>query len=551
MIDIIVQNTNTTHSVEFGAKLYQVVYELNIKLQEPIVAAIVNNELRELSYQLTKPVTVRFITIEHPLAKRMYQRSAIFVVDKAIRDLFPKAVLRVEHSLPSGYYCEVDNLGFEINARIAKQIDNQISKIVSEDKKFVRKTILTTEAIEIFKKRGHHHKVKMLETRKEIWTSVYSLDNEVNYFNGYLVPSTGLLPNIDFEFYGNGFLMKAKGLTRDMGFGKYDGSSKLYDIFTQYKLWLRVLGLSYVGELNELIVNNKAGEIIKVAEALQEKNIANIADMIHAKESVKMVLISGPSSSGKTTTSKRLGVQLQVLGYDPVVIAMDNYFVNREKTPLDENGEYDFESIEALDVKFFSKQMMDLMNGKEIDMPTYNFHKGCREFLGNKLKMKANSIIVTEGIHGMNPALTVSIPDELKFKIYASALTPLSIDPENPVLSTDNRFLRRIVRDNATRGVSAQDTILRWESVKRGENKNIFPFQGNADVIFNSALIYEINALKYKAEQLLRDVPQNSEAYAEAQMLLKFLSYFNPIKTKEIPPTSIIREFLGGSSFEY
>jgi uridine kinase len=539
------------HQIEFGASLESLIPLCNKCFEEPVVAAIVNNELRQLSYQVHYPLTLKFITIEHPLAKRMYLRSAIFVVDKAIRDLFPQAVFRVEHSLPSGYYCEVDNLGFNINAKIAKQIDNQINKIVAEDKKFIRKTILTSDAIEIFKKKNNIHKVKMLETRKEIFTSLYCLDDEVNYFNGYLVPSTGLLPNIDFEFYKNGFLMKAVGLTRDMGFGKYDGSSKLYDVFHQYKNWLQVLNLRYVGDLNTLAETGKAGDIIKVSEALQEKNIANIADMIHNRKTVKMVLISGPSSSGKTTTSKRLGVQLQVLGYDHVVIAMDNYFVDRENTPVDEHGEKDYESIKAVDTDFFMKQMLDLMNGNEIDVPTYNFKTGHREFTGEKLKMSENSILVIEGIHGLNPILTQNIDENLTLKIYASALTPLSIDSENPVLSTDNRFFRRIVRDHATRGISAQETILRWESVKRGENRNIFPYQGNADVIFNSALVYEISALKPRAEQLLREVPQNSEAYAEAQMLLKFLSYFTPIKTKEIPPTSIIREFLGGSSFEY
>jgi uridine kinase len=473
------------------------------------------------------------------------------VLYKAVRDLFPNANLRVEHSLPGGVYCEIDNLPFVISQDMAHALEVRTREIIKANLLFRRQQILTEEAVDLFKKHRLFDKINSIETRHEFYTSVYFLDDEVNYFYGYLLPSTGYLPMLEFEFYGNGFLMKTSFSVEPGTQPKVENDSKLFKIFRQYKEWLDVLNMRYIGDLNQRIEQQTDGDIIKIAEALQEKNIAHIADEIHSHPDAKMVLISGPSSSGKTTFSKRLSVQLQVMGFTPTVIELDNYFKNREDTPRDENGEYDFETIDALDVDFFNEQLVELLDGKEIQPPTFNFYTGQREFRGNTLKMEKRSILVMEGIHGNNPKLTARIPNKLKYKIFVSALTPISIDAHNPIPTTDNRLLRRIVRDYRTRGYSAEDTINRWNSVRRGEEKNIFPFQEQADVMFNSALIFEISILKTYAEPILRAVPETSAAYNDAVMLLKFLTYFQPMSDREIPPTSILREFLGGSSFIY
>ncbi len=551
MIEITCKNTNETKSFPRGLNLQQLHEEFGKPLNGKLIAGIVNNNLRELDYEVFKPKIIEFIDLQHPLSKRICLRSAIFVLYKAVRDLFPEANLRVEHSLPGGVYCEIDDLRFPISQDMAQALEVRTREIIKDNLLFRRQQIPTEQAVELFKDHRLFDKINCLETRHEFFTSVYFLEDEVNYFYGYLLPATGYLPYLEFEFFGNGFLMKTPFSIEPGTRPVVESDSKLYKIFRQYKEWLDVLDLEYIGDLNHRIEQKTDGDIIKIAEALHEKNIAHIADEIYNRKDVKMVLISGPSSSGKTTFSKRLSVQLQVMGFDPVVVELDNYFVDREHTPRDENGDYDFECLEALDIDFFNEQLLDLLDGKEIQYPTFNFHTGKREFKGRTLQMKKRSILVMEGIHGNNPKLTPRISDKLKYKIFVSALTPISIDAHNPIPTTDNRLIRRIVRDYRTRGYSAIDTINRWNSVRRGEEKNIFPYQEKADIMFNSALIFELSVLKTYAEPILRAVPETSEAYNDATMLLKFFTYFQPMSDREIPPTSILREFLGGSSFIY
>ncbi|MCL2413037.1 MAG: nucleoside kinase [Bacteroidales bacterium] len=551
MINITCKNTNETKSFPKGLNLQQLHEAFGKPLNDRIIAGVVNNKLRELDYEVFKPKIIEFIDLKHPLAKRMSQRSAIFVLYKAVRDLFPEANLRVEHTLPGSLYCEIDNLPFAISQDVAQKLEVKTREIIEVDLPFRRQELPSEEAVELFKKHRLYDKINSLETRHSFFTSVYFLDEDVNYFYGYLLPSTRYLPHLEFVFFSNGFLMKTPFSSRTEVEAKIEPDSKLFKIFRRYKEWLDVLNLHYIGDLNQLVEQQTYGNLIKITEALQEKNIAQIADKIFERGDAKMVLISGPSSSGKTTFSKRLSIQLQVVGLNPVVVELDNYFKNREDTPRDENGDYDFETIDALDVDFFNEQLVELLNGKEIKPPTFNFYTGQREFRGNTLQLEKGSILVMEGIHGNNPKLTARVSDNLKYRIYVSALTPISIDAHNPIPTADNRLLRRIVRDYRTRGYSAEDTINRWNSVRRGEEQNIFPFQEEADVMFNSALIFEISVLKTFAEPILRAVPETSNAFNDATTLLKFLSYFQPMSEREIPPTSILREFLGGSSFVY
>jgi len=551
MIEITCKNTNETKSFPKGLSLLELHNAFGNPLGDSLIAGIVNNKLRELDFEAFKPKIVEFIDLNHPLTKRMSQRSAIFVLYKAVRDVFPNANLRVEHTLPGGVYCEIDDLPCAMGQDVAQKLEVRIREIIDANLPFRRQELPTEEAIELFKKHRLFDKVNSLDTRHSMFTSVYFLDNDVNYFYGYLLPSTGYLPPLEFEFFSNGFLMKTPFVNRTEATTNVNPDSKLFKVFRRYKEWLDVLDLHYIGDLNQRVKQQTYGDLIKITEALQEKDIAQIADKIYKKNDAKMVLISGPSSSGKTTFSKRLSIQLQVVGLHPVVLELDNYFKNREDTPRDENGDYDFETIDALDVDLFNEHLVDLLAGKEIKPPTFNFYTGQREFRGNRLQLKKGSILVMEGIHGNTPKLTARVSDDLKYRIYVSALTPISIDAHNPIPTADNRLLRRIVRDYRTRGYSAEDTINRWNSVRRGEEQHIFPFQEKADIMFNSALIFELSVLKTFAEPILRAVPETSTAFNDASTLLKFLTYFQPMSDREIPPTSILREFLGGSSFIY
>ena len=434
------------------------------------------------------------------------------------------------------------------------RVRNRMQDIINQNIPIVRNRITFDEAIEILKKNRLDDKLSLLETRPHLYVSIYNMADVVGYFYGVLAISTGYIHMFDIHKYYKGFRIATPQRTDPSHIEEEVPQNKMFEVFNEYNRWVEIIGVANIGALNEKILDHKGGNLLRIAESLHEKSVGYIADRIaerHKQGKAKIVLISGPSSSGKTTFAKRLGIQLSIWGLDPVLISLDDYFIDREKTPRDENGEYDFEALEAIDVPMFNDHLNRLIHGEEIDMPRYNFISGKREFLGRKLKMKNNSVLVIEGIHGLNPKLTPQIEADMKFKIYVSALTSISIDNLNRVATTDNRLIRRIVRDYRTRGNNATDTLRRWESVRRGEDKHIFPNQEQADMIFNSSLFYELAVLKDYVRPLLREVPDTTHEFGEARRLLKFLDLFTAMDGKEIPPTSILREFIGESAFEY
>ncbi len=553
-VQVLCENNGTVKGYDVGTSLLEVSIDQNIQLKSRILAVMVNNQLKSLSYRLYNPKTVKFIDITHPDGMRTYQRSLVFLLQKAVRDILPEKKLRVKHSVSNGLYCEISN-GKTLTPDNIDGVLARMRELVELDRPFSRKKTPTDDAIEIFCKEDHHEKALLLKTRSQFYTSVYYFDGYPDHFYGPLVPSSGYLTKFGLCRYFSGVLLmfpKPDNMNELQDFVEQD---KMFEIFKEYKEWGNILGVSGLGSINTTIQNERAGELIKIAEALHEKKYAIIADRIYEhRDMIKVVLIAGPSSSGKTTTSKRLAIQLKVAKLNPVVLELDNYFVDREKTPHDENGDYDFESLHALDIDFFNEQLNALLAGEEVLVPKFDFAEGKRYFDNTKLKLGEDDILVMEGIHALNPELTKSVPDKVKFRIYASALTSVSIDENNRIPTTDNRLIRRMVRDAKFRGYSALETLRRWPSVRRGEERNIFPFQENADVMFNSALLFELSILRNYAEPLLRKVPPIEPEYAEATRLLKFLNYFEPIDLKDeqkIPPTSVIREFIGGSSFSY
>ncbi len=548
-IEIICENNKTRKYYELGTSLHEIIVDQNIYLKYPILGAKVNNDVEELSYQIFKPKVVKFFDISDVDGARMYVRSLWFVLMKAVKDLYPDAILKIEHSVSKGFYCEIENS--DNTSEIVEAIRHRMQQIVEEDIPFVRKDILVSEAMQLFEENNYFHKVKLFQTCPELYTSVYHLGNLVDYFYGYLVPSTGFLTVFDLVTYQEGMLLRIPKRSNPTELEDVIEQPKLFEIFREYKRWSKILGVETIGSINEAVLNKQAGELIKISEALHEKKVGKIADEIKNREKVRLILISGPSSSGKTTFCKRLAVQMKAAGLKPFQISLDNYFVDREHTPKDEHGEYDFESLDALDVKLFNENLLDLLTGNEVSLPKFSFTSGTRFYTGEKLQISQETILLIEGIHALNPNLTLMIPNELKFKIYVSALTQIGIDGHNRIPTTDNRLLRRIIRDHQYRGYSALNTLQRWPSVRRGEEKYIFPFQEEADVMFNSALLFELGVLKSYAEPLLHSVPQFQPEYSEAMRLLKFLSYFQPISDKELPPTSILREFLSGSTFDY
>ncbi|MCD6179480.1 MAG: nucleoside kinase [Bacteroidales bacterium] len=552
-VNIYCENTNTEKSYPFGTTLQDIINDQKIDIGYPILGAMVNNSLKELDYLVYKPKTVRFIDYRHPDGKRMYLRSLSLVLFKAAIDLYPDKRLKIEHAVSNGLYCELGDItDDDFHADMVNSIRIKMQEIINQDIPFTREEIRTEYALRIFEEFGLNDKCTLMRTRKQFYSSVYKLDNVVNYFYGYLLPSSGYLQNFDLVKYYEGMLLVAPKEEDPNKLPKIIIQNKLFEIFREFKDWVEIIGVPNVGQLNLSTQNGKISDIIKISEALQEKKLACIADMIDKrKEDIKVVLISGPSSSGKTTFAKRLSVQLSVIGFKPIVLSMDNYFVDRAHTPRDKNGDYDFESPQALDVELFNENMLDLFDGKEVDLPKFSFANGQRSYDGSKLKLDKNSIILVEGIHGLNPIISEKIPKHRKFKVYVSALTPLSIDSSNRIPTTDNRLIRRMVRDYSYRGYSALETLQRWPSVRAGEDKYIFPHQEEADVMFNTALLFELGVLKKWVEPLLKEVPPIVPEYSEARRLLKFLSYILPIAEKEIPPTSILREFLDGSSFDY
>jgi len=526
--------------------------DLNIQLKAPVIGALVNNKVSELSYEVYHPKNVQFIDITHTAGMRMYMRSLYFILYKAVTELYPGAQLSIEHSVSKGIYCEVHNTPKELDIQDVFEIGRRMRDIVECNIPFVKEQRETEEVIELFESQGLVDKTEIIRHRGKVFTTFYTLDGLANTFYGFLAPSTGYITTFDLNKYYNGMLLQLPKASAPTEVEELIIQNKMFDIFREHATWNQILNVRYIGDINRAVNNGKAEVMIKVSEALHEKKISQIADQIAArKDKVKIVLISGPSSSGKTTFSKRLAIQLLVAGIRPLNLSLDNYFVDRAHTPLDENGEYDFEALEALDIELFNQQLIALMKGEKIEIPKFSFEKGERFYDGETLQMANNSILIIEGIHGLNPQLTHLIPAEAKFKIYVSALTSINMDHHTRIATTDNRLIRRIVRDYRYRKYSACDTISRWASVRRGEEKHIFPYQEEADAMFNTALLYELPVLKPFVEPILLEVQPNQPEYAEATRLLKFFNYFKPILPREIPPTSIIREFMGGSSFSY
>lgn len=552
LVEVICENNNTKKGYPLGITLTEIIKDQNISLAHPIIGAMVNNEVRELSYRIFNPKQVLFFDLTHPAGMRMYQTSLFFVLEKAVRDILPGKRLSVEHSVSKGFYCEIEGYEGSIPLSLAFTLGDRTREIVARNIPFTSEKKSTNEVIEHFDRQGDLDKSMLLKTRPKLYTTVYHLDDQMDYFYGKMVPSTGYLKKFDLVKYYDGLLLMIPKRSNPEEMEDIILQNKMFDIFREYKRWVEILGVSSIGSINRMVLDGNGDELIKIGEALQEKKVGHIADEIALqRDKVRMVLISGPSSSGKTTFAKKLAIQLKVAGLTPVTISLDNYFVDREKTPLDENGQYDFESIYSLDIERFNQDLLSLFAGTEIDLPKFSFETGKRFYDGTKLKIDEKTILLIEGIHALNPLLTHLVADDKKFKVYVSALTSLSIDGHNRIPTTDNRLIRRIIRDHRYRGYSAFDTISRWESVRRGEDKYIFPFQEEADIMFNSSLLFELGVLKQYADPVLREVPPTVKEYAEAQRLLKFLEYFVPIDDKKIPPTSIIREFLGGSSFSY
>ena len=538
--------------IPYGTTLQDFIKEYNIKLETEVLGALVNNKVRDLTYKIHKPAIIDFFDYMSTYGHDMYVRSLYFLLCKAVDDVLPRSVkLHIKHSISGGRYCTITNIDRPIDEELVSRLYAQMRKLVDKNIPFEREGMLTPDAIRAFQDHGLEDKYELFKDRDRIFTSVYKLGDIVNYYYGFMVPSTGYLKMFGLEKYENGMLLKVPSSKNINVIPKTRSLPKLFSVYRQNREWAEQMGIPFVSDMNRLVAENKALDTILMAEALQEKRIAAVADAIKQREGVKMVLISGPSSSGKTTTCKRLSVQLGLLGYHPVQISVDDFFVERDETPRDKNGKFDFEALEAVDLPLFNKTLAQLIAGEKVELPTFDFANGTKLWTGKSIQLDEKSIMVIEGIHCLNPKLTEQVPDEVKFKIFVSALTSISIDRQNPIPTTDNRLIRRIVRDYNYRGYSAVDTLRRWRSVRNGEERNIFPFQENADEMINTSLIFELGVLKPYATAILNEVPENCVEYAEATRLLKFLSFFKTIPESAIPGTSILREFVGGSKFIY
>lgn len=533
-----------------GTSLLEISRDFQDKFPSTIVAARVNNMLRELTYIPEGDVELEFVDLTSEDGERIYVRSLSCVFIRAAREIIKGCRVSIEHSLGNGIYCEIHG-DRSITESDVLAIEKRMREIIQKDIPFIKESIPLEEAVEMFEKDGQLDKVRLLKYRKRPFINIYSCGWFKDYFYGYMVPSTGFLKKFGLKFYPPGLILQFPNRYSPGDIPPYIDQPKLAAVFKEAEQWGEILGVADVGSLNERISMGRGRELVRIAEALHEKKIAQIADEIaQHSDRLRVILIAGPSSSGKTTFAQRLSVQLKVNGLRPVSVSLDDYFVNRDMTPRDENGNYDFESIEAIDLALFNRQLVELIEGKKVEVPTYNFQKGVREYRGNMLQVEKNQPIIIEGIHGLNERLTSSIPKENKFKIYVSALTQLNIDDHNRIPTTDTRILRRIVRDSQFRSNDALNTIKMWPSVRRGEEKYIFPFQEDANVMFNSALIYELSVLKRYAEPLLQKIDSRYREFPKARILLKFLDYFLPFDEEdEIPPNSIIREFIGKSCF--
>ncbi|MFV0390736.1 MAG: nucleoside kinase [Paludibacteraceae bacterium] len=546
------KNTQDYHTFPLGTSLLEIYHSLHVDLKYQVVAARVNYKVEDLNFLIYKPKDIEFIDTGCSSGMRVYVRTLSMVLSKAVAELYPESVIRIEHPISKGYYCQIENINTPITPAIVSSIKTRMHEIIARAEPIVMEEKRIEQVKRLFRN-GSNHTVKdtLFDSLGEPYLRYYRMGNFIDYYTSILLPSTDYLGIFDLIPYYDGMLLQVPNRENPTKLEDMILQPKMFEIFNEFLSWNKIMELKTVGEFNNAYNDNKAFDMIKIAEALHEKKVASIADMIQARPDVKVILISGPSSSGKTTFSKRLSVQLMVSGLKPKSISLDDYFVDREATPLDEGGNWDFESLYALDLDFFHDQMKQLLSGKEIDLPTFSFEKGKRTFKGDKLKLEEDTLLILEGIHALNPELTKGMPEEALFKIYVSALTTIAIDEHNWIPTADTRLLRRIIRDYSYRGYSARDTIGRWDSVRKGEEKWIFPFQENADIMFNSALIFELAVLKHHVMPILEQVPKNSEEYTETHRLLKFLRYFVAIADEEIPPTSLLREFVGGSSFKY
>ena len=553
-IKIFCKNNNISKSFPIGSSLLDIYKGFNLNLPYLVVNAKVNNVAEGLKYKVYNNKDVEFLDLTHNSAMRTYVRSLCFVLYKAVKDVFPEGKLLVEHPVSKGYFCNVE-IGRPIYDEDVGRIKDRMGQIIAEDLPFYRIECRAEEAIRVFKKHGLEDKVKLIESTGSLYSYYYKLGDTVDYYYGCLVPSTGYISIFDLIPYYDGVLLRIPSKGNPRIIENFVKQEKMFDVFKEHMEWNKIMEITTIGDFNMECKKGNATGLINVAEALQEKRIAQIADTIYGRgrngDRIRLILISGPSSSGKTTFSKRLTIQLMTNGIKPTPISLDNYFVEREETPRDEYGDYDYESLEALDLELFNSHIEALIQGQEVEVPRFNFSTGRKEYRGDFLAIDQDTVIILEGIHALNPKLTERIPEEYKYKIYVSALTSIAIDDHNWISTTDNRLIRRIIRDYNYRGYSARETISRWPSVRAGEDQWIFPFQENADAMFNSALLFELAVLRLHIEPILMTVPQNSPEYAEAYRLLRFIQLFTPIQGKEIPPTSLLREFLGGSSFSY
>ena len=549
-IQIRCKNNKKSQKVEIGSTLFDVFSSFDLKMTHGPVSARVNNKVEGMHYRVYNSKDVEFLDMNSASGSRAYTRTLFFVLCKAVQDIYPNTDVVIDIPVSNGFYVDI-RLGRPVVDEDVNILRRRMQEIIDSKMPIRRFTVPTEEAIALFQEKGDVEKVKLLRTSGSIYTTYYKIGEYVDYYYGTLLTNTSQLYLFGLEKYYDGMLLRIPSVSNPDELGEMTQQDKMFDIFKEHHRWQEILGIRTVGDFNQAVDAGHATDIINISEALQEKKLANIAEEIASRKGVKLVLLAGPSSSGKTTSCKRLSIQLAVNGLKPLQISLDDYFVDRDKTPKDENGEFDFESIYALNLDLLNEQFNALFRGEEVELPKYDFPSGKSVKSGKKLKLEPNNVLVVEGIHALNPELTAHVPEEQIFRVYASALTTILLDNHNYIPTTDNRLLRRIIRDYKYRGVSAQETIRRWPSVRSGENKWIFPFQENADAMLNTAMLYELSVLKMQAEPLLQQVPENCEEFAEAYRLLKFLKYFKGIPYNNLPPTSLLREFLGGSSFHY
>lgn len=544
------KNNKKTLNIAPGSTLSDIFFQSGLKMECGPVCAKVNNKVEGMHYRVYHNKDVEFLDMTADSASRNYTRTLFFILCKAVHDLYPASRVVIDIPVSNGYFVNL-SLGHAVTEEDAEAIKKRMQEIIAAKMPVRRFEVPTEEAVKMFQEKGDMAKVKLLKSYGRLYTTYYQIDDYIDYYYGSLLTNTSQIYLFGLEKYFDGLLLRIPSLKNPKVLPEMTHQDKMFGIFKEHHQWQDIIGVRTVGDFNELVDQGAATDVINVSEALQEKKISEIADEIASRKGVKLVLLAGPSSSGKTTTCKRLSIQLLANGIRPLQISLDDYFVDREHTPKDENGEYDYESIYALNLKLINEQFTKLFRGEEVELPKYDFQTGKSKPSGKKLKMQPNNVLVVEGIHALNPELTAEIPEKQKFRVYVSALTTILLDDHNYIPTTDNRLLRRIIRDYKYRGVTAQESIHRWPSVRAGENKWIFPYQENADAMFNSAMLFELAVIKQQAEPLLEQVPENCEEYSEAYRLKKFLDYIRPIPNRDIPPTSLLREFLGGSSFHY